>query len=105
LFLGSGPPTAEAIVRNIDYVVQLVGARHAGLGLDFMFKSSELREPGRGNAEIWPPAWGYGRGSGFAPPEVVPEIVSGLERLGYPGESVRGVLGENLMRVAETVWK
>ena len=46
LFLGTGPPTAEVIVRNIDYVAQLVGAAHAGLGLDYMFKSSELDEPG-----------------------------------------------------------
>ncbi len=67
LFLGSGPPTAEVIVRNIDYVAQLVGAEHAALGLDYMFKSSELDEPGRGGPEIWPREWGYGRGSGFAP--------------------------------------
>lgn len=105
LFLGTGPPTAAVIVRNIDYVVQLVGARHAGLGLDYMFKASELGEPGRGNAEIWPPEWGYGNGTGFAPPEVIPGIAEGLDRLGYPEDSVRGVLGENLLRVAESVWK
>lgn len=105
LFLGKGPPTAAAIVRHVDYVVQLVGAEHAGLGLDYMFKSSELDEPGRGSAEIWPPEWGYGAGSGFTPPEVIPEIAAGLERLGYPEERVRGILGENLMRVADAVWK
>lgn len=105
LFLGTGPPTADDVVRNIDYVVQLVGAEHAGLGLDYMFKSSELDEPGRGSAEIWPPQWGYGSGTGFAPPEAIPEIAAGLARLGYPEPSVRGVLGENLVRVARTVWK
>ena len=105
LFLGDGPPTAEVIVRNIDYVVQLVGARHVGIGLDYMFRSSELNEPGRGGKEMWPPEWGYGRGSGFAPPEVMPEIKAGLERLGYPEESVRDVLGDNLVRVADAVWK
>ncbi len=105
LFLGDGPPTAEVIVRNIDYVAQLVGAPHAALGLDYMFRSSELNEPGRGGKEIWPPEWGYGRGSGFAPPEVIPEIRAGLERLGYPDASVRQVLGDNLVRVADAVWK
>jgi len=105
LFLGDGPPTAAAIVRNIDYVVQLVGARHAGLGLDYMYRSSELNEPGRGSKEIWPPEWGYGRGSGFAPPEVIPEIIAGLEDLGYAPEAVEGVLGENLVRVAQAVWR
>ena len=30
LFLGTGPPTAEVIVRNIDYVAQLVGRRARG---------------------------------------------------------------------------
>jgi membrane dipeptidase len=105
LFLGTGPPTAESIVRNVDYVAQLAGAEHVGLGLDYMFKSSELDEPGRGGPDMWPREWGYGRGSGFAPPEVIPEIVSGLERLGYPAADIRGILGENLLRVAEAVWK
>ncbi len=105
LFLGTGPPTAEVIVRNIDYVAQLVGAEHAAVGLDYMFKSSELDEPGRGGPEIWPREWGYGRGTGFAPPEVIPEIATGLERLGYAAESIRGILGENLLRVADSVWK
>jgi membrane dipeptidase len=105
LFLGSGPPSAEAIVRNLDYVAQLVGPRHAGLALDYMFKSSELDDPSRGGPAMWPREWGYGRGTGFAPPELIPEIADRLERLGYPAESTRGVLGENWLRVADTVWK
>jgi membrane dipeptidase len=105
LFLGSGPPTAEAIVRNVDYVAQLVGPRHAGLALDYMFKSSELDDPGRGGPAVWPREWGYGRGTGFAPPELIPEIADGLGRLGYPAESICGILGGNWLRVADAVWK
>ncbi len=105
LFLGTGPPTAAVIARNIDYVAQLVGAGHVGLGLDYMFKSSELDEPGRGGPEIWPREWGYGRGTGFAPPEVIPEIRAILVRLGYAESDLRGIFGENLLRVADAVWK
>lgn len=105
LFLGSREPAAEHVVRAIDYVVQLVGAGHAALGLDYMFDAGELQEPGRANPDLWPPEWGYGSGAGIVPPEAIPDIAAGLERLGYGAAAVRGVMGENLMRVAETVWK
>jgi membrane dipeptidase len=104
LFLGTGPPTPEAIVRNIDYVAQLVGAEHVAIALDYMFKGSELDEPGRGGPATWPREWGYGRGTGFAPPEVIPEVRAGLGRLGYPGAAIRGILGDNWLHVADRVW-
>ncbi len=105
LFLGNGEPTADAVVRHIDYVAQLVGAEHAGLGLDYMFKGSEVEVPGRKSRELWPAEWGYRAGMGFLPPEAMPEIGAGLGRLGYPPTAIRGILGENLMRVADAVWK
>jgi membrane dipeptidase len=105
LFLGAREPTAEHVVRAIDHVVQLVGPGHAALGLDYLFKMGELQEPGRANPALWPPGWGYGSGAGTVAPEAVPEIAAGLDRLGYGAEAVRGILGENLMRVAQAVWK
>lgn len=105
LFLGNRRPTADDVVRHVDHVVQLVGPEHAGLGIDFMFKSDELQEPDRGGAEIWPPEWGYGSGSRNLPPEVIPDVAGRLAGLGYPAGAIRGILGENLVRVAEAVWK
>ncbi|MDH4258956.1 MAG: dipeptidase [Gammaproteobacteria bacterium] len=105
LFLGDGDPTADAVVRNIDYVAQLAGAEHVGLGLDYMFKGSGVEEPGRKSRELWPAEWGYRAGMGFLGPEAVPEIAEGLTRLGYKPAAISGILGENLMRVAETVWR
>ena len=105
LFLGDGEPTADAVVRHIDYVVQLVGAQHVALGLDFMFRGSGVEEAGRRSRELWPAEWGYRAGMGFLPPEEIPAIAAGLERLGYPAMARRGILGENLMRVAGTVWR
>jgi membrane dipeptidase len=105
LFLGSPTPSAAHVVRCVDHVAQLVGADHAALALDYMFKSGELMDPGRASAVLWPPEWGYGSGSQNLPPEAIPEIEDGLVRLGYPAAAVRGIMGENLMRVAEAVWK
>ncbi len=105
LFLGNRTPTAADALRHIDYVAQLVGAAHVGIALDYLFKSGELQEPGRANTAMWPPEWGYGTGAKSLPPECLPEIADGLARLGYPDDAVRGVMGDNLMRVAETVWR
>ncbi len=104
LFLGDGEPTADAVVRNIDYVAQLVGPEHVGLGLDYMFKGSDVEEPGRASRELWPKEWGYRKGMGFLGPEAIPEIAALLGRLGYPPAAVSAILGENLMRVADVIW-
>lgn len=105
LFLGNRRPTAADAVRHVDYVAQLVGAQHVSLGIDYMFDSGELQDPGRASLDMWPPEWGYGSGSGILAPEAIPEIAAGLERLGYPPAAIHGVMGENLMRVADAVWK
>lgn len=105
LFLGNRRPTAADAVRHIDYVAQLVGAQHVSLGIDYMFDSGELQDPERASLEMWPPEWGYGSGSGILAPEAIPEIAAGLERLGYPPAAIQGVMGENLVRVADAVWK
>lgn len=105
LFLGNREPTADDAVRHIDYVAQLVGPQHVALGIDYMFDSSEFLQPARASTELWPPEWGYGSGAGTLGPEAIPAIATGLERLGYPASAVQGVLGENLMRVANAVWR
>jgi membrane dipeptidase len=105
LFLGNREPTAADVVRHADYVARLVGARHVAIALDYLFRGGELQEPGRANAAMWPPAWGYGSGSKNLPPESLPAIADGLSGAGYSDEEVRGIMGDNLLRVADAVWR
>ena len=106
-FMNDREARSESLFRCIDYVVQLVGADHAGIGLDYPFpvagqeiESLLLRHP-----EFWPPSEGYGSGLyRNSTPEQLPEITSLMVRAGYPEAAIRGVLGENFLRVARDVW-
>ncbi|MDH0866508.1 membrane dipeptidase [Mitsuaria sp. GD03876] len=97
--------SARAVAEHVDHVVQLVGARHAGLGLDFVFDQEELNEQLRQMKHTFPDGFGYEAGIGMVAPEAIPEIVEQLLRRGYRDEDVLAILGGNWMRVAEQVWK
>ena len=49
--------------------------------------------------------WGNKKGMGFLGPEAIPEIAVRLGQLGYPPAAVSAILGENLMRVADVIWR
>jgi membrane dipeptidase len=58
----------------------------------------------------YPQAWpGYSAAdmmdNRFAPPEMLPDITELLISKGYADSDVRGILGENFLRVARQVWK
>ena len=105
-FLGAATPTAELVAGNIDYVVQLVGAEHVGIGLDYVHDLSELPAIYEKHPEAWP---GYTAedmtSSRFLEPEKLPEIVDLLLAKGYTERDIGDIAGGNLMRLAGTVWK
>ena len=103
IFLGDNDIASETLARHVDHIVQLVGADHAGLGLDYIFDQSELDANLAANPDIWPAEWGYRPGIKFAAPEQLPELTELLLRR-YGEGDVRKILGENLLRVAEAVW-
>ena len=108
LFLADREARSESVFGRIDYVVQLVGPAHAGIGLDYPFPVAGVDLDGLlvQKPEVWPASAGYGTGLyRNAEPEQLPALTELMVRAGYPDETIRGVLGENFLRVARAVWK
>lgn len=95
--------SASKLADTIEYVVQLVGPQHAGIGLDYVIDPASMAHYIRANAALYGggnqyPADGY---IDFAPPSVLPEVTDELTRRGYSDDDVRGILGENYLRVLD----
>lgn len=106
LFLGAGNDTStDTFVRHVNYVRDLLGPEHVGLGLDFAFDTQELDDFVRDNPDMFPASKGYDAGIAMVEPERIPLIAEALSADGWSDDELRGVLGENNMRLARAVWK
>ncbi len=105
IFLGDLQTRTESMVRHIDYAVQLIGADHVGIGLDYTIDPSVCEVDLTTVSSVYPPGCEYEDGVTLVQPEQLPEVTEGLLKLDYSDEEVRAVLGQNLLRVARQVWK
>ena len=110
MFLGDGPNgigdnSTETLLRHIDYAVQLIGPKHVGLGLDYVFDVSELEELVQKNPEKFPPALQQAGSYLQVEPERFPIIAERLLKMGYSETDVQDIMGHNNLRVARQVWK
>jgi membrane dipeptidase len=110
------PATVEDFLDHVDHVVDLVGPDHVGFGSDLNDHAldagvtppnSSLRHYRPDHPEV------FGRGpvDTYDPyPDGVhrhihlPTLTRGLVARGYDDDEIRSILGENFLRVFETVW-
>lgn len=100
------PPDAnliEAYVQHVDHVAQLVGPAHVGLSLDYCYDRQELIDYLTTMKASFPE--GFSTEIRMVAPDDLPEIVARLIGLGYEGEALNMILGENWMRVAKANWQ
>jgi membrane dipeptidase len=97
----------NAYVDQLEYLRELVGVDHVGLGPDF----------GQGRASIWamrnrvvlpPDVFGEGflvYAKDFENPSEFPHVTRALIRRGWSSGEIRKILGENWLRVYKQVWR
>ena len=109
IFLGDNDVSPARLVEHIDHIAGLVGPDHVGLGLDYVYDQDALTR-GHNTRPAWNPdaaAFGNTRREDvqYFPPEELPRLTETLLARNYSEGEVRGILGENWLRVARRVWK
>jgi membrane dipeptidase len=107
---GDPPATVELVLDHIDYIVHLVGWQHVAIGTDWPITlppslQRELLVPlfqsiGFQNEHNMDPTRTL---VGFRDPRDLRNVTRGLVARGYGDEQIRGILGENFLRVFEDV--
>ena len=111
LFLGNDAPTAQDVARHAAYVANLVGVQHVGIGLDIGFSEATLDDtpPGAFDPTYWWPASaGYTHaiaGVRYTPIAAWQEMDAALQATGMNSDDTAMVMGGNMMRVAQQIWR
>lgn len=98
-----GQATLEMMIDHAQYIANLVGPEHVGLGFDFADEDEDdYVYFGYDERYIPRPPWIWP--TGIAGHADARNVGSALRARGFSEEEVRGVLGENFLRVFETIW-
>jgi membrane dipeptidase len=100
-------PKVEDYLNQINYVADLVGVDHVGIGLDLVYN----RDPAfhENVKQTYPEVvmsyqWDNIYPEGLEDITKLPNITEGLVNRGYSKRDIKGILGENFLRLFQKVW-
>jgi len=104
-FLIDQEARTEFIFRHLDYMVELVGPEHLGIGLDYVKNTPSFWSSARDNPDAWPQNQNQPHvDQENAQPEQLLELTQLMIDHGYSKTNIKGILGENFMRIAREIW-
>ncbi|MEO5693752.1 MAG: membrane dipeptidase [Usitatibacter sp.] len=104
IYIADNVADNESMFRHVDYMCELVGWQHVGLGLDYVYFADGFYNLIRAKPDMYPPA-DYPIPQAFFEPEQLRGLTQVMIDHGYTSEQVTGILGGNFLRVARQVWK
>lgn len=105
IFLGPNTPTLEAMMRHLDYAVDLVGIDHVGISSDFSFDYDDFTDEVTRNPQLFDHSYTRWGTIQWMPPETLLMLGEYLGHHGWSDEHVRAVVGGNFYRVAQQAWR
>ena len=112
-FVGAGSPTIEDVLNHLDYMVDIVGIDHVGVGADFihgqpieffMTKKGDLGIGRKFPPGVTPPSWPWVFPKGIESCTEFPNIALGMAQRGYSEDDITKVMGLNFMRLFGETW-
>jgi membrane dipeptidase len=99
--------TLDDLLDQVDYLVELLGPDHVGIGTDFTEGRPEgflERAFGRNAPSGVTPDWPWVGPVGFRTVDEFPNVTAGLLARGHDEVTVRKIVGGNFLRVLEEAW-
>ena len=105
-FLKNNDISPENFVNNIQHIADLVGPKHIGLGLDYVYYQKQFLRQVKSNKFGLPKEY-LNNMNGFIyfQPEKILDVTNILIKKNYSTKDIKGILGENFLRIAKKNWK
>lgn len=100
-------PTLDDLIDHMVHIDSIAGSGHSGLAIDYwdcsLREYKQLVSDGVWNPDNYPPPpWNFP--AGIEDPSTLYRMTDRLVERGYTDDEIRGVLGENWLRVLDKIW-